>query len=214
MDIKISPSVLSSDLSRLADEVVKMEKAGAHMIHLDVMDGHFVPNITFGAPIIKCLRDKSKIIFDTHLMISNPEQYVDDFINAGSDIITFHFEATQNALELINYIKSRGVKAAISVKPNTAVEQILPYLKKLDMVLIMTVEPGFGGQKFMADMCEKIRKIREISDIDIQVDGGIDNTTIKEAYDAGANIFVSGSYLFNFDDYKEGINSLCKAIES
>ena len=213
MDIKISPSVLACDLSRLGEECAAMEKAGAHMIHLDVMDGHFVPNISFGAPVIKSLRDKSKIIFDTHLMISRPKDYIDDFAKAGSDIITFHVEADCNIEETLKQIKSQGVKCGLVLKPATGVEAVMPYLDMLDMVLIMTVEPGFGGQKFMGDMLPKATKLREEIEkrglsVDIEIDGGINGETAVEAVKAGANVLVAGSYLYGQADYEEAVKGL------
>jgi len=213
MNIKISPSVLACDLSRLGEECAAMEQAGAHMIHLDVMDGHFVPNISFGAPVIKALRDKSKIIFDTHLMISRPQDYIDDLAKAGSDIITFHVEADCNIEETLKQIKAHGIKCGLVLKPATAAEVVLPYLDMLDMVLIMTVEPGFGGQKFMADMLPKATLLREEIqkrdlEVDIQIDGGINAETAVEAVKAGVNVLVAGSYLFGQDDYKRAIEGL------
>jgi len=213
MNIKISPSVLACDLSRIGEECAAMEKAGAHMIHLDVMDGHFVPNISFGAPVIKSLRDKTNIIFDTHLMISKPQDYVDDFLDAGSDIITFHVEADCNIEETLKKIKLRGVKCGLVLKPATEAEAVIPYLDMVDMVLIMTVEPGFGGQKFMADMLPKVKELhKEINkrklDVDIQIDGGINAETAVLAVEAGANVLVAGSYLFAQEDYGKAVGEL------
>ena len=217
MDIKISPSVLACDLSRLGEECAAMANAGAHMIHLDVMDGHFVPNISFGAPVIKELRDKSDIIFDTHLMISKPQDYIDDFAAAGSDIITFHVEADCNIEEALKKIKTHGKKCGLVLKPATDIDVILPYLDMLDMVLIMTVEPGFGGQKFMEDMLHKITDLRSEIDrrnlnIDIQVDGGINDETAMLAVKAGANVLVAGSYLFGQNDYKAAVKGLLEIV--
>lgn len=211
--VKISPSVLACDLARLADEVKVIEAAGAEMAHLDVMDGLFVPNMSFGMPVIEALRKHSDIIFDVHLMIANPEKYIDRFIDAGADIVTFHFEATDKPEVLLENIRKRGVKAAISVKPATPAEAIFPLLDKCDMVLVMTVEPGYGGQSFMPDMLPKIRKIREEAnrlglELDIQVDGGINPETAKLVREAGANVLVAGSSVFKAADRKGAIDAL------
>lgn len=208
--VKISPSILSSDYGKLVEELKRMEECGADMLHIDVMDGHFVPNITLGAPIVKCIRKSSSLPFDVHLMISDPYKYAPDFIKAGSDIITFHIEADSDVEKTIDLIREANVKAGLSVKPNTPVEEVFPYLDKLSMVLVMTVEPGFGGQSFMEDMMPKIRTLKaEIErrglDIDIQVDGGINAETITVAADAGANVFVSGSAIFSSPDPKATI---------
>ncbi|MBO5906823.1 MAG: ribulose-phosphate 3-epimerase [Clostridia bacterium] len=211
--IKISPSVLASDLSNLASEVVEIEKAGAEMAHLDVMDGAFVPNMSFGMPVIECLRNKSSIIFDVHLMIASPEKYAKRFIDAGADIVTFHYEACEDSAALLKQIRECGVKAAISIKPKTPAEDIFHLLDMCDMVLVMTVEPGYGGQKFMADMLPKVRAIREEAtrrglDIDIQVDGGINPETAKLAVEAGANVLVAGSSVFKSADRRAAIDAL------
>ena len=203
--IKISPSILSSDYGNLSSELKRMEACGADMLHIDVMDGHFVPNITLGAPIVKCIRKSSTLPFDVHLMISDPYKYIPDFVNAGSDIITFHAEADSDIEKTIDLILASGKKAGLSVKPKTPVEAVYPYLDKLSMVLVMTVEPGFGGQSFMEDMMPKVSAVRsEIDrrglDVDIQVDGGINKDTISIAAKAGANVFVSGNAIFSSDD--------------
>ena len=209
MDIKISPSVLASDLSRLADECIAMTKAKAHMVHLDIMDGHFVPNITFGAPVIKSLRDKTDIAFDVHLMISRPDLYVDDFVKAGASIISFHVEADCDVARALGKIRAAGVKSALAIKPGTAVDAALPYMHLVDMILVMTVEPGFGGQSFMADMLPKIEYLREnYPTMDIQVDGGINAETARLVVEAGANVIVAGSYLFAQDDYTKAVAEL------
>lgn len=208
--IKISPSILSSDYGNLSSELKRMEACGADMLHIDVMDGHFVPNITLGAPIVKCIRKSSTLPFDVHLMISDPYKYIPDFINAGSDIITFHAEADSDIEKTIDLILASGKKAGLSVKPKTPVEAVYPYLDKLSMVLVMTVEPGFGGQSFMEDMMPKVSAVRsEIDrrglDVDIQVDGGINKDTISIAAKAGANVFVSGNAIFSSNDAKKTI---------
>ena len=211
--IKIAPSMLSCDFARFGEETARMEREGADLIHMDVMDAHFVPNLTFGAPIIKAMRKYAQIPFDVHLMISDPLKYAEDFAKAGADIITFHVESDSPVRETIDKIKSLGVKAALSVKPRTPVEEVFPYLDLLDMVLIMTVEPGFGGQSFMADMMPKVKKLREEIvrrglDIDIQVDGGISDKTIATAAQNGANVFVAGSAVFAAPDSQVMIASL------
>lgn len=208
--IKISPSILSSDYGNLSSELKRMEACGADMLHIDVMDGHFVPNITLGAPIVKCIRKSSTLPFDVHLMISDPYKYIPDFVNAGSDIITFHAEADSDIEKTIDLILASGKKAGLSVKPKTPVEAVYPYLDKLSMVLVMTVEPGFGGQLFMEDMMPKVSAVRsEIDrrglDVDIQVDGGINKDTISIAAKAGANVFVSGNAIFSSDDAEKTI---------
>ena len=208
--IKISPSILSSDYGNLSSELKRMEACGADMLHIDVLGGHFVPNITLGAPIVKCIRKSSTLPFDVHLMISDPYKYIPDFVNAGSDIITFHAEADSDIEKTIDLILASGKKAGLSVKPKTPVEAVYPYLDKLSMVLVMTVEPGFGGQSFMEDMMPKVSAVRsEIDrrglDVDIQVDGGINKDTISIAAKAGANVFVSGNAIFSSDDAKKTI---------
>ena len=211
--VKISPSILAADFSRLLDEIVSMEQAGADMIHLDVMDGIFVTNISFGLPVIESLRKSTDMIFDVHLMIDRPERYAKRFIDAGADILTFHIEATEDPAGLLDLIRSYGAKAAISIKPGTPAEAVFPLLDKCDMVLVMTVEPGYGGQKFMADMLSKIKELRaEIErrglDIDIQVDGGINPETAKLTVEAGANLLVAGSSVFKAADRKAAIDAL------
>ena len=208
--IKISPSILSSDYGNLSSELKRMGACGADMLHIDVMDGHFVPNITLGAPIVKCIRKSSTLPFDVHLMISDPYKYIPDFVNAGSDIITFHAEADSDIEKTIDLILASGKKAGLSVKPKTPVEAVYPYLDKLSMVLVMTVEPGFGGQSFMEDMMPKVSAVRsEIDrrglDVDIQVDGGINKDTISIAAKAGANVFVSGNAIFSSDNAEKTI---------
>ena len=211
MDIKISPSMLASDFANLEAELKKCETAGAELIHLDVMDGHFVPNITIGAPVIKALKAVCSVPYDVHLMISEPLKYIEDFADAGADIITFHAECSSDVGETIDKILSCGCKAALAVKPGTAIDAVYPYADKLSMVLVMTVEPGFGGQSFMEDMMPKIEKLRaEYPDIDIQVDGGINVETIKTCAKAGANVFVAGSAVFKSENPAATISLLKK----
>lgn len=209
----ISPSILASDFSRLAEEVKSIEDAGADLVHIDVMDGMFVPNLTLGAPVIKCLKGKTSLPFDVHLMIEEPIRYIDDFVKAGADIITFHIEAAKDIDATIEEIKKAGCKPAISLKPDTSAEVVFPYLDKLYMVLVMTVEPGFGGQSFMENMMPKVRAIRdEITkrglDTHIQVDGGIDDKTVIAAAVNGADVLVAGSYVFKASDRSVPIAAL------
>ena len=206
--IIVAPSLLAADFSDLRNEIDKVEKAGAEYLHLDVMDGAFVPNISFGAPVISAIRKHSNLIFDVHLMIENPDRFIKDFVEAGADIITVHVEATKHLNRTLQLIKSYGKKAGISLNPSTPVEMIKYELKNIDMVLIMTVNPGFGGQAFIENMTDKIKELRTLDkNIDIEVDGGINAETGKKVKEAGANILVAGSYIFN-GDYKERIDSL------
>ena len=211
--IAISPSILSCDYSIMGNEVERMEDAGATWIHYDVMDGHFVPNITIGAPVLKSLRKNIKGVADVHLMISDPLKYVEDFAKAGADVITFHVESDSNPMDTIQKIRSLGCKVGISVKPKTPASEIFPYLDKVDLVLVMTVEPGFGGQSFMADMMPKVRLLREYInthglDCELEVDGGVNPETAAVCINAGANVLVAGSDVFKASDRAARIKQL------
>ncbi len=208
-EIIIAPSILSGDFANLERDIKNLEKSGADWIHIDVMDGHFVPNLTIGAPVVKALRNVTSIPLDVHLMIDNPEKYIQDFIKAGSDIITFHYEASKNnTLNLIKEIQSHGIKAGLSIKPKTEVKEIIPFLKMPDLVLIMTVEPGFGGQKFMDECALKIKELTDYKNLIIEVDGGINDKTAKICTNYGANALVAGNYVFSSSSMKEAIASL------
>ena len=214
--MKIAPSILACDFCNLKNEIQKISTAGADLIHLDIMDGHFVNNISFGPDIVKSLRPLTNLPFDVHLMISNPIDYIDRFVDAEADSITFHIDANGDTIETINKIKSHNKNVGLSLKPNTKINEILKYINDIDMVLIMTVEPGFGGQAFMDDMMPKIAKVRDFAleinkDILIEVDGGININTIKTASKFGADIAVAGTSIFNAPDYSQAINELKNA---
>ena len=213
--IKISPSILSADFSQLGLEIKRLEEGGADMIHVDVMDGHFVPNLTIGPPVIKALRKKCSLKFDVHLMISPVHKYIEAYADAGADIITIHPEATENLEASILKIKELNKKVGVSLNPDSKIDLILNFLDKIDLVLIMSVNPGFGGQKFMPEVLNKIKDLRKIQseknlDFDIEIDGGINFDNCKIAIDAGANILVSGTTIFksNDGDIKKNINLL------
>ncbi|MDQ5983108.1 MAG: Ribulose-phosphate 3-epimerase [Eubacteriales bacterium SKADARSKE-1] len=211
--MKIAPSLLACDFANLNREIKKVTDGEADYIHLDVMDGNFVPNITFGAPVIKSIRKCTGLPFDVHLMIDNPKRYIEDFVKAGADIITIHVEAENDIIGTLKKIKSYGVKTGISVKPNTKIEDIYPFLLDIDLVLVMTVEPGFGGQKFIFSMMEKIEtlkkelKIQKLNPL-IEVDGGIDEETVKIAANFGVDICVAGTSIFGKEDIFKAIKQL------
>ncbi len=208
----IAPSILSADFNRLGHEIQDVEKAGCDWIHIDVMDGHFVPNLTLGPPIIRSIRKETKLPFDVHLMIAEPLRYLSDFSEAGSDIITVHLEACHNLKETLSEIKKLKRLCGLSLKPGTSAQKLEPYLKLVDLVLVMTVEPGFGGQSFMPKMLEKVKWLSSRFDGLISVDGGIDLETGRKAAESGANVFVAGSSIFRQSNRKEFIAQFRKAV--
>jgi len=215
---KIAPSILSADFGRLAEEIAAVEAAGADWIHIDVMDGHFVPNITIGPTVVSSLRKTTKLPFDVHLMIENPERYIDAFAAAGSDVITVHVEASHHLHRTLTQIKDLGIKAGVSLNPATPLGQIEPVMNDLDLLLIMTVNPGFGGQKFISSLLSKISNVKEIvshlcPNVLIEVDGGINLDNIRSVADAGADILVAGAAIFGSDDYERTIRAMKSALQ-
>jgi ribulose-phosphate 3-epimerase len=215
--IKLSPSILAADFTKLGEEVLAIEKYGANMVHIDVMDGHFVPNISFGFPVIKALRRVSGLTMDVHLMIEDPSRYIDAFSEAGADIITVHYESDIHLDRTIKYIKSLGIKAGVAINPSTSVSVLEYVIRYVDMVLIMSVNPGFGGQSFIDYSLEKIQQVKKLADkynknLMIEVDGGVDSNNIKDVVKAGANVIVAGSAVFKNNNVEENINSLKEGI--
>lgn len=215
--IQIYPSILSGNFGCLAEEAKRIEKAGADAIHIDIMDGHFVPNLTLGPRAVAAINKATPLFLDIHMMIYNPYDYVEAFVSAGADRVTFHFEATEDVEDTIDFIRRCGKQAGLAFRPETSSEMVLKFIGKCDLILLMTVSPGFGGQKFMPEVLEKIQLTREISDKmkikqNIQVDGGINHETSRQCAQAGANIFVSGEYLFGQPDLKQAIEGLRKNL--
>lgn len=215
---KIAPSILAADYANFASELKRIEETSAEYVHIDIMDGQFVPNITFGADVVASMRKHSKLVFDCHLMVVNPERFVDAFAQAGADIMTIHAESTLHIHGALQKIKKVGMKAGVVINPGAPVSAIEPVLSLVDQVLIMTVNPGFGGQAFIPEMLEKVQKVAKIRDekgydFDIEVDGGVDNKTIKACYQAGANVFVAGSYLFKASDLTAQVETLRVALD-
>ncbi|MBT2699983.1 ribulose-phosphate 3-epimerase [Neobacillus sp. C211] len=211
--VKIAPSILSADFSKLGEEIIAVEKGGADYIHVDVMDGHFVPNITIGPLIVEAIRPITKLPLDVHLMIENPDQYIEAFAKAGADFITVHVEACRHLHRTVQNIKSFGIKAGVVLNPATPVESIQHIIGDIDMVLLMSVNPGFGGQKFIPEVLPKIRKVKEMAeqkglDIEIEIDGGVNSETAKLCMEAGANVLVAGSAIYNEEDYAKAISQI------
>ncbi|MCM3600234.1 ribulose-phosphate 3-epimerase [Robertmurraya korlensis] len=211
--VKIAPSILSADFSKLGEEIKDVERGGADYIHVDVMDGHFVPNITIGPLIVEAIRPITKLPLDVHLMIDNPDQYIEAFANAGADYLTVHVEACKHLHRTIHYIKSFGVKAGVVLNPATPVQTIEHVIEDIDMVLLMTVNPGFGGQKFIEQVLPKIRQVKELVDkkglsVEIEVDGGVNEETARKCVEAGANVLVAGSAIYNEKDRKQAIEKI------
>ena len=208
--IIVAPSLLAADFSKLKDEIQEIEKCGAEYLHLDVMDGNFVPNISYGSPVISSIRPHSNLVFDVHLMVEEPDRFIKDFVDAGADIITVHVEATKHLYRTIQLIKSYGKKVGVALNPATPIETLKHIVKEIDMILIMSVNPGFGGQAFIPEVLSKIEELRKLyPEMDIEVDGGVNDKTVEAVKEAGANILVAGSYLFS-GNYKEKIKLMKK----
>lgn len=218
MENILSPSILSADFTKLGEQIEAVDRAGAQYVHIDVMDGLFVPSISYGMPVIKSIRKATDKVFDVHLMICEPERYIEEFAVCGADLITFHLEATEKADEILEEIHGRGLKAGIAIKPGTPVETVIPYLERADMVLVMTVEPGFGGQSYIDYCTDKVRAMRKLAEqsgreIDIQVDGGIHLGNVETVLEAGANVIVAGSAVFK-NDIEENVKAFMQKLKN